>query len=137
MKKVNFRNAIMALVVTLSFVVFGDSQLNAQTLTGSADSPYSVPVGDFASPTDAQDILAALMLDLKGLMDNQSGPVLAVNERIYYYYYGIHTSLESGQTTPKAIIDGFRNLNDTNGNGELTSAELTSLKQLAVTALEQ
>lgn len=138
MKKVNLRNALSALVITLSFVFLG-VQVNAQSLSGSGQGPYSLPTGDYVTPTEAQVTLLNEMNVLKNNMDGlSSGPALTAQERLFFYYYGIHASLESGQTiVAKAIIEGFQALADSNGNGNLTNAELSNLKQVATNLLEQ
>ena len=137
MKKVNFRNAFMALVVTLTFLVLGTGQASAQSLSGSGSGVMSMPTGDFYSAVEAQSVLENLVMEIKMDIDGANQAVVTAGTRQIIYYRGIHALLESGQTNvARAIVEGLGFLNDSNGNGNLNTAQRLALKQLAVNDLQ-
>lgn len=131
MKKVNFKNALSVLVVTLCFVFFGAGQVSAQSVSSGVGGTAS---GDFVASTDARDILMDKVFELKDDMgQNPIGAVYTALERQYYYYMGMHTLLESSQVTvSEAIVQGLNYLNDVNGYGNLNKAQRSALMQLAM-----
>jgi hypothetical protein len=140
MKKVNFRNALMALVVTLTFLVMGTGQASAQSLsgTGSGSGVMVMPTGDFYTAVEAQTVLNNRIMEIKMDIDDANQAVITAGERQIIYYRGIHALLESGQdNVARAIVEGLSFLNDSNNNSNLTNAQRLALKQLAIDDLEQ
>lgn len=138
MKKVNFRNAIMALVVTLAFVFVGVQHASAQitpAVTTMHGGAFNVPTGNFVSPSEAQNILMARMLQIKEDMETQTGATLAANARLVTYYNGVRLSIESGQAVPEAIVAGLSAIMGEDLANGPSPTTMTALKQSAVNEL--
>ena len=136
MKKVNFKNALMALVVALTFLFLGTEHANAQS-NASFNPSAGVPGVTYMSSSDAQATLLAAMMDLKPTLEGMvpGSAVYNATLRQVYYYHGIYTELQAGKSVPMSIENGLTYLNDSNGFGNLSKSQKMTLRQEAESLL--
>lgn len=136
MKKVNFKNALMALVLALVFLAVGTEQANAQ-VNAQFNASAPTPGVSYVSTDEAQDILASTIADLKTVLEGlQPGSAMfKATERTVLYYYGIIEQLQLGKSVPVSIQEGRSYLNDSNGNGNLTKQQWSQMVQDATDLL--
>ncbi len=104
MKKVIFKNVLVALVLTLGFMFSGAVESNAQSTDVGFFTP---PTGNFVGVDVAKDRLVDEMTTLKDLLVNLSPPLSYPVVTKLNYYMGIYRSLEGGKDVPNAIVDGL------------------------------
>lgn len=139
MKKVNFRNVVMAFAFALGFLLSGSEQLSAQSTT-LFSVLHPAPNVTFVSAQQAEAILVSAISQQKNiLMQNlkPEDPVHVAASRLYIYYSGILDELHKGKAVGLAIENGLIYLNDSNGNGNLPKQQLSQLKQGAINLLKK
>lgn len=137
MKKVNFKVVLMTLTVMFTFLFVGVGTTSAQQATDQGI--YAPAQGNFVSTDEAGVTLLATLEDLgQALQTLTPGtPVFTSTEREALYYRGIYIELQNGSSVATSIGRGFFNLNDTNGHGDLSKAQLYELRQDAIDLLSQ
>lgn len=137
MKKVNFKMVLMALSVMFTFLFVGVGTASAQQATDQGI--YAPAPGNFMN-TDEAGVTLLQQIDVLG---NQLGnydpgtPLYNSTRRQALYYRGIYMELQNGNSVAASIGLGFFNLNDTNGNGDLSKVQLYDLRQQAIDLLSQ
>jgi hypothetical protein len=108
MKKVNFRNVLMGLLMVFAFLVTGTEKATAQS--GDIISPLLlVPQGNFVNSTVAKDRLIPELESMKvQLQTLLPGSTPYINtERRYMYFEGIDDYLQTGKPVAEAIRAGL------------------------------
>ncbi len=138
MKKVNFKNALVAFAVTLVFLLVGAGQAEAQLSTQLVPKVPGAGIA-YVDVAQAETILNDAAVQQKSIFLNaQPGsPIYLAAYRLYLYYYGILAELQTGKSVATAINTGLFHLNDSNGNGDLTKEQYSQLKQSAVNLLKK
>ena len=135
MKKVNFKNVLMTLMVAFTFLFVGVGTGNAQT--GLAQGLYSPASGTFVSSDQAGVVLAGTIQDMGDLLQTISpgSSVYTSTARQAIYYKGIMMEINAGHSVAESIGTGLTYLNDAAGYGEVPRNTLASMKQEAITVL--
>jgi len=138
MKKVNFKKVLMALATVFTLMVFSVEQAEAQAINEFSTGLYDPAPGAFVSSTDAEGLLESEFITLGDVLQNVTPgtPVHTVTLRTAHYYRGIYMELQNGKSVSAAIGTGLSNLNDLNGFGDLTRAQLADLRQTAIELLQ-
>ena len=137
MKKVNFKNVLMTLSVMFTLFFVGVGTVSAQQVTDQGI--YAPAPGNFVSTDEAGVTLLATIEDLGATLQglSQGSPLYTSTQREALYYRGIYIELQNGSSVAVSIGRGFFNLNDTNGHGDLSKAQLYELRQNAIDLLSQ
>ncbi len=141
MKKVNFKNALVALVLAMVFLVVGTERADAQvstTLTGVVPAAGVI----LKSPTQAQAVLQSELLDLKASLGGMTPGTPVYNATLLQanYYRGILAGLTAGQSVAEAIQSGLSYAGYPTGNfgtaSSVPKAQLVALMQDATSLLK-
>ena len=134
MKKVNFKNVMTMLAVTLAFLFVSVDGAKAQAITDAELA--AVYQGNYVTVVEAQDLLSEQLGILKDMLETLiAGIPFDVTLRKYIYFDGVNNELLTGKSIPQSIIDGLSYLNDSNGNGNLSKSQQSQLMQEAITVL--
>ena len=139
MKKVIFRNVLVALVLTLGFLMGSSIESNAQVLSTNPDPAamlYLPPTGDFVDSDDAKGKLLAELESYKPLMSTLSQQAAAALMVKVEYYNGIYNALEAGKDVPSAIIDGLSAISGDSTINPASPGTMNSLKEEAIDLLD-
>ena len=138
MKKVNFKKVMMALVTVFALVTFGVEKAEAQALNEFSTGLYDPAPGTFVSSAQAEGILKVEFEEISDVLQNLTpgNPVYDVQIRLAHYYRGIYMEVQNGKSVSAAIGSGLSNLNDLNGQGDLTRHQLADLRQTAIDLLQ-
>lgn len=135
MKKVNFKGVLKVLFVAFALLFVGVSESGAQTLSGSGNSIYAVPSGDFVSANEAITLIQGEFPGIKANGQGASQAVLSVLEDQWSYYESMLEKIESGVLVPKAIVESLQLMGSDVHQVEV--AQLEAFKQMAVDLLSQ
>lgn len=136
MKKVNFKNVLMALSLLLAFFFAGTSTVSAQQTSSELSTGITaVPQGNFVTTEAAlqliEEQLADFSVQMKGLPVGTT--MYKAIERQYNYYTEINTNLGAGIGVPESIGQSmYVVMSDTN---PATKTQLVQLKQSAIDLL--
>lgn len=135
MKKVNFKDVLMTLMVAFTFLFVGVGTSNAQT--GLDQGLYAPAQGVFVNSDQAGVILAGTIQDMGDQLQilTPGSAAYTATARQAIYYKGIMMEIDAGHTVAEAIGTGLTNLNDVTGYGEVPRNTLASMKQDAIAML--
>ncbi len=136
MKKVNFKNVLMALSLLLVFFFVGTSTVSAQQTSSELSSGITaVPQGNFVNADAALQLvegqLETIAQQLKGLPIGTN--MYKAVELQYIYFDQINTNLGAGVGVPESIAQSLNAVMvDTN---PASKTQLVQLKQSAIDLL--
>lgn len=108
MKKVNFKNVLMTLVVAFTFLMLGTERANAQSVSSTLTNTavYAVPTGNFVSSDQAQTLILGEMSSLKDLLLGMTPGSPAYNATMakYNFYSAVAAYIKSGNFTVAQAI---------------------------------
>lgn len=141
MKKVNFKNALMALVFAMAFLIVGTQESNAQAVTTLTGALPTSGV-NFKPSAQVQPILQEKIGSLKTALQGLAPGTAIYNATFIQarYYDGILTEINAGKTVQEAIQTGLSYAITPSGNfgqtSPLSRSQMMLMMQDAVNLLK-